>query len=806
MISSMRQALLLGTLMLLAAGAGLLPAGTVALWLFDEPIGAYPSSILNDPIGRNILALGRGARIAEGKFGRALEIADPAPLPITSKGDLAEEGAGSILFGLRQPPIPPGRKIQPLWWGNATFAAIGTAGEAHLRKPKFANPSRNGLNLGAADWTIEFWYLPQRVTGEPGTIFEIGSGPRGENDRFTRLSLSADGRTFVLEQRGITVTIPTALAPKGWQHLAFTYSVRDRQLRHYVGGVAQPPRLAVTLQAVPPGDEAYVTIGRDGTFRHPLCGRLDEMRVSDHVVYAAAFRPPGSFSLTYGGKLSKPALAAGPPLLFGKDAPKTGVVELGSRKHLFIDDALVAETRGIAFVPNPPVRREKVFQDLRGHLSVVEDEAGLIRIYYRAKDDALAVATSRDGVTWEKRDSIAVNESVGLGNVFIDPNAPPEARWKYFSGVRRDSMFVYSSRDGWQFTRHETSALPFAAGSQSVIYYDDQRRIYAGHHRSDYGRTRDGKTQRRFLLSETRDLLQPWSWQAATPERTAAESKRQRIKSAILDPWFLDNGPLSPSGLGIELPVTFTTDDQLDPPASDVYTTKVFKYPWAPDTYLAFPAIYFHYEGAQPRARSVLGDESRRKGSGVVEVQLAVSRDGLAWKRYPRPAYVPINSNGADAIHMMFMTLGMVKRGDEIWQYSGGHAGNGINYHSAWVRHPDSPLWRFVQRMDGFVAAEAAYTGGSLKTRPLRFDGKRLLLNIDTGATGYAQVGLLDESGKPIPGYAAEDCVYINGDFLRHPVEWLGKGTDVSALAGRVVQLEIRMRAARLFAMQFTRD
>jgi hypothetical protein len=155
---------------------------------------------------------------------------------------------------------------------------------------------------------------------------------------------------------------------------------------------------------------------------------------------------------------------------------------------------------------------------------------------------------------------------------------------------------------------------------------------------------------------------------------------------------------------------------------------------------------------------------------------------------------------------MMFMTHGLVKRGDEIWQYAGGHAGNGVNYHSAWVKQPNSPLWRFVQRLDGFVAAEAEYTGGSMKTRPLRFEGKRLLLNIDTGATGYAGVGLLDESGRPIPGYSADDCVYINGDFLRHPVEWLGKGTDVSALAGRTVQVEIRMRGSRLYSMQFVRD
>src|SRR5262245_29496365 len=49
-------------------------AGVVATWLFDEQRQAYPSSILND-CGPNgyVMALGRGARLAPGRFGNALE-------------------------------------------------------------------------------------------------------------------------------------------------------------------------------------------------------------------------------------------------------------------------------------------------------------------------------------------------------------------------------------------------------------------------------------------------------------------------------------------------------------------------------------------------------------------------------------------------------------------------------------------------------------------------------------------------------------------------------------------------------------
>jgi hypothetical protein len=77
------------------------------------------------------------------------------------------------------------------------------------------------------------------------------------------------------------------------------------------------------------------------------------------------------------------------------------------------------------------------------------------------------------------------------------------------------------------------------------------------------------------------------------------------------------------------------------------------------------------------------------------------------------------------------------------------------------------------------------------------------VLNVDTGATGYTQVGLLDEGGKPIDGFAVDDCVYINGDHVEIEVEWMGKGSDVSALAGRPIQIVFQSRGTKLYSMQF---
>jgi len=772
-------------------------AETVALWLFDEQRETFPSSLLNDAAtGQNILVLGRGGQLVEGRFGNALEPMVPEILEMLGTA-IRADSASAKLFGLVPLPVPPGRTMQPLWWRNATFAALLTSGEKHLRSGGFPNASAGKLNLGAFDWTFEFWIRP---TGT-GVIYEVGRGPRGENAELTQLRLAADG--FVLRNAGVDVRLPAKLTQGAWQHVALVHHEASRNVRLYVDGRAAGSAVSVAMRALESGDEAYLTIGRDGRFEQPLAGRLDEMRISAGIVYPVAFTPPSSFSRTYGAGRPVHDPPKGPPLLFASPAP---VVDLGGRKHLFLDDALIERAENVSFIPQPPKRMEKVAEEVRGHLCIIDGDDGLLRLYYRGPDDILLVMTSPDGVHWDRPDlgrevkghrNVALAAAVGLGVVIRDPAAPPEARYKYVSGTRRRSIFVYSSPDGFTFTPHETAALPFAAGSQSSLYYDDQRQLYVAHHRSDYGMTQGGATERRFVRSEVKNLLEPWPMKRVTRAETLASALP--VQHEELDPWYLDNGPLSPGGFGLELPIAMAADRTLDPPGTDIYVTKALKYPWAPDAYVAFPAMYFHYWDDGPKQRQILGAPERKAGSGVVETQLAVSRDGLAWRRFPRPAYIP--TQGKEV--MLFATFGLIRRGDEIWQYVGGHGGGGTGYHSPFTNDKPAPLYRYLQRLDGFVAAEGAYGGGRLITRPLKFSGKELELNVDTGAVGYAQVGLLDENGRAIPGFSVDDCVYLNGDHLRARVEWLGRGKDISSLAGRVVRLEFRLRGAKLYAMQF---
>jgi hypothetical protein len=785
---------------------------TIAVWLFDEHLDLYPSSVLHD-VGSSEynLILGRGGKIVPGKFGNALEITDPEPLDLP-------DNAGSANFGLRRLPSPQGRTVEPLSWNNAHFAALITSGDNHVRKDvRHTPPTTTDLNLGAFDWTIEFWFQPAKADGAEGVIFEIGTGPRGENNLITRLVYIPDRNAFLFVNRATDteLLIESGRDASGnrneqWSHYSFVYSANECQMRHYVNGNLRNVPPASCIEALPVGEEDYFTVGRDGLWSRPLPGRIDELRFSKGQRYTANFTAPHSLKEHYLPEPPEYKPVTGPPLLFTSDRLTEPYVQLEDRKYLFIDDAIIDTYENINFTVNPPEVGERVIEvegAFRKHVTIIEDEDGKIRLYTALNNDYLGVFISEDGINFTAPDlgseyidrrNIVIPEPVGTGTVLIDPNAPPESRWKYISDYHRQGLYVYTSPDGFTFKRWPQAVLPFRSGSQNDIFYDDQRHLYVGYHRTDIGRTPAGRTLRMFVLTETKNLLDPWPFTPINPER------RREIAETIplqdIQPWYLDNGPLTPCNFGIEYPVIFAPDYSIDLLTMGIYNPKAIKYPWAPDTYLAFPILYFHYYEGDP-GRQIL---YTRRGGGTTETQFAASRDGIHWTRYPRPTYVGIGRYDGLDIAQTFIAQGMVRRGDEIWQYvfldSDFHGPRPDNVERSLERR----VYRLIQRFDGFVSADAPYEKyGTIVTRPLKFKGDRLVLNIDTDAHGYAIVALCDRDGNPIPGYTFEESVYINGDFIETDVEWLHNGSDLGELEGKVVRVSIKMRGAKLYSMQF---
>ncbi|MDQ7817955.1 MAG: LamG-like jellyroll fold domain-containing protein [Melioribacteraceae bacterium] len=781
---------------------------TVALWTFDEQQGIYPSSILSDQSENDYsIALGPGGQIVSGKFGNALEPVEQPKIILPH--------SESLVFGMIKLPVPEGGAAEPMTWHNANFCALMTSGEKHLRKVfEYAKPTHTKLNLGEFDWTVEFWFMLNKKTGNDGIVFEIGSGPRTENEKVTRLILRNDISKFILfnQSSNNRIEIKTALSFMNWNHVAFIYNKSNKTLMHYVDGKLISILNNINILPLETGSEDYMSIGRDGSWGRPLQGKLDELRFSEGIVYENEFDVPSSFSSQFS---RRPAVEfkKGLPLLFDKVYSSNEFINIGGRKHLFIDDALLAKYDGSEFNVNPPRMAECVIDKINGpfrkHLNVVEDEDGLLRLYAGVENDYLAVWISKDGVNWEtpdlpngkykNRTNIVIHGSTGMGIVFIDPNAPPEEKWKYLSGYDEKGIFIFTSSDGYNFKRIKTAVLPFWPGSQSDIFYDEQQQKYVAHHRADFATGISGSTQREFVRTETTDLLSPWPFNPVTQQDGLNLSKVKRVKNLL--PFYLDNGPLSPGGFGNDYPVAFGAIDGFDPTDTDVYVAKAMKYPWAPDTYIAFPTIYFHYKNSFPETRSILNEKKYQRGSGPLETQLAVSRDGRNWKRLARPVYIGTGKHDGRTVNTAYIAHGMVRRGNEIWQYYFGES----QYHSSHVTDPEGRgVYRVIQRLDGFVSLDSPYEKEAVvKTKPFTFEGNRLTLNIDTDAAGYAQAGFADETGKPVEGFSVDDCIYINGDFLETEVEWLNKGKDISSLQGKTLQLVFRMRGSKLYSMQF---
>ncbi len=409
----------------------LINAQTIAHWSFDEPQGLYPSHVLDDSSPNDYpLVIGKSGAIVAGKFGNALQVGEVLDIDIPDMGE--------VRFGLIPKQKAMGMAVAPMDWHNANFVALMCSGERHLRKEVgFKNASRTQLNIGDFDWTIEFWYQPIINTRKEALIFEIGTGPLRTACAITSLSISANRKAFILKnsEGNTEITLKTdAKKLKSvngqWTHYAFVYNARTKALQHFVNGKPKSKKSRVQLKALAPSEEAYFTIGRNGHWKNRLGGALDELEFYAGIKYATKFEMPVSKAIQLDKNMP---LKKGLPLLFAND--NDAVINLGSRKHLFIDNAFIEKINDAKFVVNPSTKMERVMGDIKGsfrkHLTVVEDEEGLIRIYNSVEDDYLAVYTSKDGVHFEAPDrgithkgksNIVLPEMVGgLGNPFIDP-------------------------------------------------------------------------------------------------------------------------------------------------------------------------------------------------------------------------------------------------------------------------------------------------------------------------------------------------------------------------------------------------
>lgn len=474
------------------------------------------------------------------------------------------------------------------------------------------------------------------------------------------------------------------------------------------------------------------------------------------------------------------------------------------RACLFLDDTFIAEQTGLrrTWHPGKPtgevaIRATEPWEKWP-HLfgSVFRDpKDGLFKMYYESAifpslnpPDSftclICYAQSKDGKAWVKpklglhdfkgsKENNIVLPHAELANVFLDPQArDPAARLKMFvflqnhNPLKASGEVLASSGDGlnWELV----------GGFDKPPYANlDQGNFTDSHHF-----TWDPLGCRYFAYVRTFD------------KSHVAESKDGRRRAVgvthckeLNKNWLPIAQVLAPDGRD-DAKVAALSSDPAKPDWAEHYVMNVFTYG---NHYLGLLSLLYFIDG------------SDFNGGG--DLQLAFSHDGLKWHRQPERATLIGPSNAKGLFPTYTSTNGPMEVGDELWLY----------YSEANGAHPVAPFEKAVSqirpavwRKDGFVSLDAG-DAGSLTTKPLAFEGRRLVLNLKAGAGGSVRVAVLDGGGKPLPGFGLKDCDPLKGDQVRSVVSWDGN-SDLSSLQGRSVQLRLELFRSSVYSLRVSPD
>ena len=507
------------------------------------------------------------------------------------------------------------------------------------------------------------------------------------------------------------------------------------------------------------------------------------------------------------------------------------VIEIGSNRELFVDELLVDRLAGKAELrlhhPVPQAialtHDEPWEGNGSGYHNIFKD-GDRYRMYYRASQQYTAIngkmivstapallcyAESEDGIHWRKPDlelfafqgSKTNNIVMGTGRigavspdadaaaVFKDenPNASADARYKaIFRSSGAKGLLPFKSPDGlhWSPMSDRPVITDGAFDSQNLAFWDGARHVYRAYWRYfTEGDSRKRGSRRAIRTATSGDFLH-WDHQA---DLSYVDSPPEQLYTSQVKPYYR-----APQLL-IGFPTRYVERGRNDEAAVDANPgvgperTRL----WA-DSLRALPELDHRI------LRASVGE---REGTALTEALFMASRDGVIFKRWSEAFLRPgIERPGSWNYGQQYIGWQIVQTQspldgapDEISLYA-------TERYSTSNR--GSILRRYSLRLDGFVSVQAPMSGGELITRPLRFEGRRLSLNFATSAAGTVRVEIEDPEGKPIPGFALNDCAPIFGDTVERPVSWT-HGNDVSPLANRPVRLRFTLQDADLYAFQF---
>lgn len=182
------------------------------------------------------------------------------------------------------------------------------------------------------------------------------------------------------------------------------------------------------------------------------------------------------------------------------------------------------------------------------------------------------------------------------------------------------------------------------------------------------------------------------------------------------------------------------------------------------------------------------------------EVLVGFSRDGFHWHRPDRTRFLTVNPTKGAWNWGNVQSAGgccLVVRDKLYFYVSGRMLGDRF-----WDGNCYTGL--AIMRRDGFVSMDAGHEFGTLTTRPVKFKGKYLFVNINN-PDGELRVEVLTRDEKPIKGLSLKDCNPISTDSTIQQVIWKG-GKDLSFLAGKPARFKFHLRNGKLYSFWVSPD
>jgi len=512
------------------------------------------------------------------------------------------------------------------------------------------------------------------------------------------------------------------------------------------------------------------------------------------------------------------------------------LIDVGSKKQLFIDETFFAVTQNVGLKMNPPQKTyeatipadrpwESMGVSLAGSVVQVGDTYRMYYIAYYSNDaeadepaSRLCLAVSSDGIHWDKPSLGLVEFNGSKDNNIVFPatdtwfcgafvfrdTRPGIGADEFYKGIFRwtppgvpsseVAEWVFKSPDGLRWSpMRDTPAFRYSDTGHAA-FWDERIGKYVVYMRINSSPYYEGNHYLREDFRHGRPVVfaNNSALHGGAPDdgRTYTSIAYRRVGRYALDDISLWNGPRN---IALEF-------DELDTPGVDIDNCGALKYPWADNVYLMFPAMNCHLPDPPVGVNH---------NDAVFEVRLATSRDGVCY-HYPasRSLYLPLGIRGEFDSGLVEIVPGsIVRNGPRLYQYYGARnyaLRHGTTWRELLVKGEYEPpvISRLVTRLDGFVSVDAPYEGGEFTTVPMLFEGDILQLNVQTSFPGYVKVELLAD-GQPVEGYTLADADPISGNFIDHTVTWNLKST-LAALAGRPVSLRMVMKDAKLYAFQFS--